>query len=190
SALMLACSDRAPLPLAAGPGPAFDFTNGPESPGESGILRFNDLWIEGIADPEAGYRAIHGLVSLDDFCNAIGGLNEVSLQVKTLHADEVNALVVEREQPVQVFAFVPGPICTVLRGVTPIASGTVRWRRTDNNFTATGSEGGRANAFGQRAEGVVNATAGGTLHYMAQILLLVDPKTEELTFKTRKVMLH
>lgn len=189
-AATLACSDRAPQPLAAGPAPAFDFTNGPESPGESGIFRFDDLWIEVIVDAAGGYKSIHGLVnSVDELCTGLGELNEVSFQVKTLHADEVHALLVDREQAVQVFAFIPGGICATLRGVTPIARGTANWRRTDNNFTATGTEGGRANAFGSTAQGVLAATAGGQLRYSAELLLLINPKTEELTVAARNVRL-
>lgn len=186
----LACSDQAPELPAAGPGPAFDFTNGPESPGESGIFRFNDLWIEVIVDPGGGYKSIHGLVnSVDELCTGLGELNEASFQVKTLHADEVHALLVDREQAVQVFAFIPGPICATLRAVTPVARGTANWRRTDNNFTATGTEGGRANAFGSTAQGVLDATAGGRLRYSAELLLLINPQTEELTVAAANVRL-
>src|SRR5438128_1123079 len=191
AAVLVACTERNVVTAPAGAGAvAADFTNGPPSPGESGILRFNDLWAEVLADPEAGYKSIHGFESsVDDVCKGLGIFDEASFQVKTLHADEVNSLLVDRGQAVQVFAFIPGRICLTLRGVTPVARGTVNWRRTDNNFTETGTEGGRADSFGWAAEGVLDATAGGRVHYNAELRLVINPQTEEATVTVRKIRL-
>jgi hypothetical protein len=187
AAVTLACSDRAPQPL-VGPRPAFDFTNGPASPGESGILRFNDLWLEVISDPVAGFKTIHGLPgSVDDFCDGLGAIDEASIQVKTQSAGEVNSLVFNHAQDVQVFAYIPGRICLTLRGVTPVARGTVNWRRTDNNLTPTGTEGGRADSFGFTSEGTLDAAGGGQVRYSDELRLVINPRTNELSVKVSNI---
>jgi len=40
--------------------------------------------------------------------------------------------------------------------------GTAAFRRNDNNFTPTGTEGGRANSFGWTSQGVLEEVATGS----------------------------
>ncbi len=56
--------------------------------------------------------------------------------------------------------------------------GTAAFRRSDNNFTPTGTEGGRANSFGWTSQGVLEVVAtGGLVNYHEAVRVEIDPQT-------------
>lgn len=59
-----------------------------------------------------------------------------------------------------------GDFCEDFSGAPVLYSGTAALHRTDNNFTSTGSEGGRADSFGWMAHGVLDDLVnGGEVQY-------------------------
>jgi hypothetical protein len=184
--LVLSCTDQTAPPDAAPPAPpvSFDFLNGPDSPGNSGIFRFQDVVFEVTFDFKAGLISVHALTnSIADLCNDLGEFDLSDIQLKPHSREEVNSLIVDRESPVQILAFPPGGLgesfCSDFSGAPVLYSGTVAFRETDNNETATGTEGGRANSFGWRAQGVLDDLVnGGQVHYNEEVRFIISPRDE------------
>lgn len=162
---------------------ASNFIKGPSSPGKSGLLRYRDFYLEVAVDERAGLISIHGLKNtVAEVCAGQGDIALGDFQVKRHRAGEVNAKVVDRSSPVQILAFPPNPtdLCSDLSGAPVLYSGTVTFRRLDNNLTPTGTEGGRANSYGWTAHGVVDDLVnGGQVHYSETVRFLINPKTGE-----------
>jgi len=184
--LVLSCTERTAPPDAAPPAPpvSFDFLNGPDSPGNSGIFRFQDVIFEITFDFNAGLVSVHGLTnSIADACNDLGEFDLMDIQLKPHSREEVNSLIVDRESPVQILA-IPAEglgesFCSDFSGVPVLYSGTVAFRETDNNETPTGTEGGRANSFGWRAQGVLDDLVnGGQVHYNEELRFIISPRDE------------
>jgi hypothetical protein len=191
---VLSCTERTAPPDAAPP--SFDFINGPESPGNSGIFRSQDVVLEIAFDFDAGLVSVHGLTnSIADACNDLGEFDLMDIQLKPHSRDEVNSLIVDRESPVQILA-IPAEglgesFCSDFSGAPVLYSGTVAFRETDNNETPTGTEGGRANSFGWRAQGVVDDLRnGGQVHYSETVRFVINPQTEEFKVAVSKITIH
>jgi hypothetical protein len=195
AALVLSCTEKtAPTEAApSSPPVAFDFINGPGSPGNSGIFRFQDVVFETTVDESAGLFSIHGLLNtVADLCAGLGEFDLMDLQLKPHSAEEVNSLIVDRESPVQIFALpAEGVSCESLSGAPVLYSGTVTFRETDNNETPTGSEGGRANSFGWTSRGVLDDLVnGGQVRYSEEVRLLINPQTEEFRVLVSNIRVH
>ena len=195
--LVLSCTERTAPSDAAPPAPAvsFDFLNGPDSPGNSGIFRFQDVVFEVTFDFNAGLISVHSLTnSIADLCNDLGEFDLMDIQLKPHSREEVNSLIVDRESPVQILAFPPGGLgesfCSDFSGAPVLYSGTVAFRETDNNETPTGTEGGRANSFGWRAQGVLDDLVnGGQVHYNEEVRLIISPR-DEFKEAVSKITIH
>jgi hypothetical protein len=191
--LALSCSGRTDT-TAASSSPSFDFTNGPASPGNSGIFRFQGFVLEIAVDGKAGLVSFHGLQNtIADFCNGLGQLDLMDFQVKPHSAGEVEALIVDRVSSVQIVALPANPtdLCTDLSGAPVLYRGTAAFHRTDNNFTPTGTEGGRADSFGWTSEGKLDDLInGGQASYSEEVRLLINPKTNALTVPVSKINVH
>jgi hypothetical protein len=189
AALVLSCTEKTAPTEAAPyrPPVAFDFINGPASPGNSGIFRFQDVVFEITFDFNAGLVSVHGLLNtVADLCADLGEFDLMDLQLKPHSADEVNSLIVDRDSPVQIMAIPPEGLgesfCADFSGAPVLYSGTATFRETDNNETPTGSEGGRANSFGWTSRGVLDDLVnGGQVRYSEEVRLLINPQTEEFT---------
>lgn len=166
----------------------FDFTNGPASPGNSGIFRFQGGWFSIVVDPNAGLISIVGLQNtIADFCSGAGQFDLMDFQVKPGSAGEVNSLILDGNAPVQIVALAP-PSCAGLSGAPVLYRGTAAYHRTDNNFTEMGTEGGRANSFGHTAQGVLDDLVhGGHVNYSEEIRFVIHPRTEEVTIPVSKI---
>lgn len=175
-------------PSADGSGLVFNFTNGPASPGNSGIFRAQGGFFSLVVDPKAGLISVVGLESsIADFCNGVGGEDIMDFQVKPHSAGEVNSLIVDRDVPAQIVALVP-PTCAALSGAPVLYRGTAAFHRTDNNFTATGLEGGRANSFGHTAEGVLDDVVnGGRANFSEEIRFVIDPITADVSVRVSRI---
>jgi hypothetical protein len=186
AALMVSCTDRTAPPDSASPAStvAFDYLNGPGSPGNSGIFRFQDVRFDITFDFNAELISVHGLTnSIADLCNDLGEFDLMDFQLRPHSRAEVNSLIVDHEAQVQILAFPPGGLgegfCSDFSGAPVLYSGVAAFHRTDNNFTETGSEGGRADSFGWTAQGVVeDLINGGQVHYNEEVRLILSPDGE------------
>ncbi len=188
SAALAACVER-PAPT-AGSATSFDFTNGPASPGNSGIFRSEGITFAVAVDEAAGLVSVHGLApSVAEFCAGHGTFDLGPQQVHEIDAGAVVGLVFDRETPVEIFplAIFTGRVCRSFRSVTPLDRGVATFHRTDNNFTPTGTEGGRADSFGWTSQGILAAMGGGQVRYSEEVRLLINPQTDELTVKVSNI---
>lgn len=196
--LAVSCSEEtAPTDAARQSLPiSFGFINGPSSPGNSGIFRFQDVYFEVTFDFDAGLVSVHGLEnSIADLCNDLGEFALGDFQLKPHNLDEVNSNIVDRDSPVQILAIPPEGLgesfCADFSGAPVLYSGTVAFHRTDNNLTETGSEGGRGNSFGYTAQGVVDDLInGGQVHYNEEIRIGVNPQTDEFFLRSLHIHIH
>jgi hypothetical protein len=116
AALVLSCTEKTAPTEAAPYSPlvAFDFINGPASPGNSGIFRFQDVVFEIAVDESARLVSFHGLLNtVADLCSSLGEFDLMDLQLKPHSAEEVNSLIVDRDSPVQILALPPSPPISV-----------------------------------------------------------------------------
>jgi hypothetical protein len=155
--LALSCTERTAPPDAAPPAPpvSFDFLNGPDSPGNSGIFRFQDVVFEIAVDESAGLVSLHGLLNtVADLCADLGEFDLMDLQLKPHSAEEVNSLIVDRESPVQILALpAEGVSCESLSGAPVLYSGTATFRETDNmKLPLARRAAGRTPSVGPRSE--------------------------------------
>jgi hypothetical protein len=198
SAVLVSCTERtAPTDTAPTTPPVVDdFINGPASPGNSGIFRFQDVVVEATFDFNAGLVSVHGLLNtVADLCADLGEFDLMDLQLKPHSADEVNSLIVDRESPVQILAIPPEGLgesfCADFSGAPVLYSGTAAFRETDNNETETGTEGGRANSFGWTSQGVLDDLVnGGQVRYSEEVRILINPQTEEFTVPVSNISVH
>ncbi len=139
--------------------------------------------------------SIQGLENtVADLCADLGEFALVDFQLKPHNAGEINSLLVALTSPMQVVALPAEPsgdFCEDLSGAPVLYSGTVALHRTDNNFTETGSEGGRANSFGWSAHGVLDDLVnGGQVHYSETLRVVVNPQTGEFRELVANIRLH
>lgn len=189
AALAVSCGERSTVPT--GSSPAFDFTNGPASPGNSGIFRFQDGQFEIAVDVNAGLMSVHGLQNtIADLCRGLGQFDLMDFQVRPHRAGEVEALIVDQTSSVQIFPLGPAS-CAYLSGAPVLYRGTAALHRTDNNYTPTGSEGGRANSFGWAAQGVLDdLVSGGLVSYSEEVRFVLNPQTGALTVAISNINVH
>ena len=166
--LLVACQDATR--------PSFDFVNGPGSPGNSGLFRFQDEDFFISIHQEAGLITVHGLQnSFADLCAGLGSLDLVDFQLKPHTAGEIQALIENANSSVQIVPLVP-PTCAALSAAPVLYRGTASLLNTDNNFTPTGTEGERANSFGWVSLGILDdLTNGGQVRYQEVVRGLVSP---------------
>jgi len=187
AALVGSCAEQTG-PTTPGSPPVFDFTNGPATPGSSGIFRFQDGFFSILVDPQAGLISFVGLRStIAEFCGGLGQFDLMDFQVKPHSAGEVSSLILDGDAAVQIVGLAP-PTCASLSGAPVLYRGTAAFHRTDNNFTATGLEGGRANSFGHTAQGVLDDLVhGGHVHYNEAIRFVINPRTGEVAVPVSRI---
>ncbi len=154
----------------------------PATPQEAGIFRFEDFLFLITRDEEAGLISIQGLRNtVAELCADLGDLDLAQFQLKLHNAGEVNALLYDRESPVRILALEPGQLlCRDLLDAPVLYRGTAALRRTDNNFTPSGTDGGRANSFGWSAQGTLEeVSTGRRVNYQEVVRIEIDPQTEE-----------
>jgi hypothetical protein len=161
----------------------------PAQPGSAALFRFEDLVFQVTRDEEHGLLSIIGLRNtLAEFCAYIDDFELMQFQIKLHSAGEVNALIVDREAPVQILALGPDQLlCRDLQDAPVLYRGTAAFRRLDNNFTPTGTDGGRADSYGWSAQGDLEEVATGRrVHYEEVTRNVIDPQTgEERTLVAR-----
>lgn len=170
AALGLACADH------DASRPAFDFMNGPASPGNSGVFRIaaTDFFFSVHAD--AGLIVIHGLQNtMAHLCMGVGELDLVDLQLKVHSAGEIQALITNRTSSVQILPLAP-LTCAGLSAAPVLYRGTASLVNTDNDFTPTGTDGQRANSFGWVSHGDLDDLIhGGRVRFREEVRRLVSP---------------
>jgi hypothetical protein len=153
----------------------------PATPQEAGVFRFEDFFFLIARDEEAGLISIQGLRnSVAELCADLGDLDLAQFQLKLHTAGEVNAVLYDRESPVQILALEPDQLlCRDLLDAPVLYRGTAAFRRVDNNFTPSGTEGGRADSFGWSAHGLLEeVSTGRPVNYQEVVRLEIDPQTE------------
>jgi len=172
---------------------AFNYSNGPGTPGQSGVIRFGDFVGFFVVDPEHGLLSIHSTSTpLAQICTGTPPVVDIlDIQLveaaSGLHAvfqgDEHNVLIYPVLDPAATFD------CSVLVNLPLLAAGQVRLIRTDNDLLAGGQPG--ADAFGWQATGVLtDLQNGGTLHYNEIVRPLVKPFTTEVQELVVNIDLH
>jgi hypothetical protein len=177
--MLSSCTERS----AVGPETPVDFGTAPSSPGQSGIFRFRDTYIDAIFDFKSGLVAVIGIASsLEAFCDGLDDFDLADFQLKPHQLGEVNSLVTMRDATIQVLAIPAvsqGDFCLDFAGQPVLYQGTGSVQRTDNNFTPTGTDGGRANSFGLTATGTLtDLVHGGTVQFSGGYRLLITPDDE------------
>jgi hypothetical protein len=191
--LVLAVTACAADPAATEPEAGLAAAVGPAEPGASGLFRFEDVIFLVTRDEVAGLISVHGLNNtVAEFCAGLGDLDLAQFQVKPQTAGEANALISARESPVQILGLEPGQLlCRDLQDAPVLYQGTASLRRTDNNLTPTGTEGGRANSYGWMATGVLEEVATGlAVNYLAVTRFEVDPQTGQEFVLVSRIEVH
>jgi hypothetical protein len=179
SLLLGSCTDRG----AVGPDTPVAFGTAPTPPVQSGIFRFHDTYIDAVADGKAGLIAVIGIrSSLAAFCDGLDDFNLADWQLKPHQLGEVTSLITMRDATIQVLALPAvsqGDFCLDFAGQPVLYRGTGSVQRTDNNFTPTGTDGGRADSFGLTATGrLTDVIHGGTVQFSGGFRLLITPDDE------------
>ncbi|MGH7513048.1 MAG: hypothetical protein ACREOQ_09010 [Gemmatimonadales bacterium] len=101
-------------------------------------------------------------------------------------------MIVDQESSVRILALGPDQfLCRDLQTAPVLYRGSAMFRRLDNNFTPTGTEGGRANSFGWSAEGVLEQVAtGGSSHYSEHVWSVINPRTGEGRTLVSQILVH
>jgi hypothetical protein len=163
--------------------PADFGANRPDEPGNSGLVRSQGTYADLIFDFDSGLLAVIGLSSsIADFCGGADAFEPADFQVKPHQLGEVNSLVKSGEVTIQILAIpaeTQGDFCLDFAGAPVLYQGTGRFVRTDNNFTPTGTNGGRANSFGLTATGTLtDLVNGGSVNFSGAYRLLISPDDE------------
>jgi hypothetical protein len=148
----------------------------------AGIFRFQDEFVIITRHDEAGLITITGWPnSVADLCNEVGDGDLMDFQEKPHTAGEVNAMISNRDVSVQILALGPDDrLCRDLQQAPVLYAGTGALRRTDNNFTETGTEGGRGNSFGWHINGVLTSQLSGEqVRYTESVRIVGNPQTGE-----------
>ncbi len=158
-------------------GPAFNFTNGPVSPGPY-IIRIAGAGSRVITtDPDDGLLAIHGQVSGLAECTDASTRVPVDIQIVRTPSDAqaINLLLVGRDNAVAIYdhgdvadldPFDPDTFCPFITDNTPVYEGEVQYRL---------SVTGQGNLL-FRWEGVLTRTADGVqVHYVEQQYAVPQP---------------
>jgi hypothetical protein len=194
--LAVGCSDGGFAPPTSSPAdrPAFNYSNGPGTPGQSGVIRFGDFVGIFVVDPEHGLLSIHSTSTpLAQICTGTPPVVDI-LEIQLLEAASgLHALFQGDEHNVLIYPVPTFPVatfdCSVLVSLPLLAAGQVRLIRTDNDLTAGGQPG--ANAFGWQATGVLtDLQNGGTLHYNEIVRPLITPFSTEIQELVVNIDLH
>jgi hypothetical protein len=178
--LMLgSCTEHSPV----APETPVAFGTAPVSPGHSGIFRFQDTYIDAIFDGNSGLLAVIGIVSsIESFCDGLDDFNLADFQLKPHQLGEVNSLMTMRNATIQILpipAVPQGDFCVDFANQPVLYRGTGSVQRTDNNFTPTGTNGGRADSFGLIATGTLtDLVHGGKVQFSGGYRLLITPDDE------------
>jgi hypothetical protein len=160
--------------------------NNPGEIGNSGLFRIELEFISATRDNVSGLVSLVGWShSVAEFCDGVNSPDNMDMQAKPHNAGEFNTLMVDHDANVQIFPVGPSDrLCLNMRNATPRYSGTARFHRTDNNFTETGTEGGRANAFGWTVLGTLTDNlTGSQVKYHETVRIVSNPQTDEFVDK-------
>ena len=172
---LLACESPAPL-ASDTPGVEFDFTNGPSDlpnvfRGDS-VLLF--VWADVSTDLVIVVNAPPGGVHALRRCG--GALTPEPQPVQTVGEmqDVLRQLRLLRDVNIHIYSPVPSPFRNFmdLCQLSPFARGSGTLTSTDNDRQVTGSG---ADAFGFRAQGIVDLVSGGSARVLAESERLIGP---------------
>lgn len=172
--VLAACQDTAMAPSAEAPSPELSFQNGP------GVLphliRIGPRTLVGWRDPATNLGIIIG--APDDPTSSIrcGGTEPAQILPMQFVGELfglAKQLALSGTARVLVYEGLTDTLDESLCERTPIATGSVFYLRSDNDFFGAG---GRANAFSEHAHGVVALAAGGEASLNARLWGLASPE--------------
>jgi hypothetical protein len=175
-ALLAGCESPIAAPEPMSPVPSFSFTQGPsELPN---VLRSGGRIISVFADFEQDMAVIVGAPvdpTTDRICGGVEPRQFVPVQWVGDFDDIVKQLALFDEINVLVLRPIPPTPVEALCATEPIAVGTARFLRTDNDFFGAF---GRANAVFELVQGTVALAEGGLARLTARFRALGSPEGE------------
>jgi len=188
-----ACAEQTPLTPPAANGPAFNFSNGPATPGPIVFRTEDDFFLLFNSDPVTGLTSLIRLPDPPDDVLPCGGaqpLGPADLQLAFHPNGAINQLLVGHDARAYLYdrqafrsAQQQGGICGAITSLTPLAHGTVSFVAHDNDTFFSGT---RTNAFGWSAKGTVTAASdGAALRYANQYHGAVAPDGSVLHILSR-----
>ena len=165
-------------PTAGGPArsPQFDFMNGPSDlpnvvRGDSGLLF---VWADVSTDLVIVVNAPAAGVSAVRRCGGPSTPEPEPVQTAGELQDVLHQVRLWRDVNIHIYSPVPSPFRSFLDlcRLSPIAMGTGNFTSTDNDRHNAGNG---ANAFGFRAEGIVDLVSGGSARVLAESERMIAP---------------
>ncbi len=173
--LVVACDPPAAVTTRS-PNPQFDFMNGPAD--LPNVFRGDSVLLFVWADVTTNYVIVVNapLGGVHALRRCGGALTPEPQPVQTVGEmqDVLRQLRLLRDVNIHIYSPVPSPFrnFTDLCQLSPFAQGTGNLTSTDNDRHVTGSG---ANAFGFRAEGIVDLVSGGSARVLAESERLIAP---------------
>lgn len=190
AALVVGCSDQN-APTASTQtllNPLFNFMNGPDNPGKSGVFRFESVVFVASTDPDRDLLAFH--FQADDWigCGGSSGFEESDVQWVTnpQEAHEaVKSLAQSGETPVFIYWLSdPEPDFCKFLAENWLYKGTHSVLVHDNDLFVSGPG---ANSFGWSAHGTVYDPSGTRCKYSENQNALISPDGEFLGWKNENI---
>jgi hypothetical protein len=190
--LLLGACDRVQAPTAEEPSPAFDFTNGPPTPGPFVVRIAGQRVFFFNADENSGLLSLH--FPSDIFLCGGGAIqNLADAEFVVTPSEKVTALIEDEDGAVSIYgtadlseAFGPGgflsdiPLfCSFLNGPKKIAEGTAR---RVSVFSGQ--------SFSASWTGTLTETGGNPVRYTEHLTFRIDPQTGAQTDVTSSIGLH
>lgn len=188
--LLSACDATAPLQESREATPAYNFTNGPPSPGPFIVRIENSLSRVVTSDPEEDLIAIHGKVSGLNECTNTSTRVPVDIQIVNtpstaqgmafLLTGDANDVAIYGEGNIaDLSPFDPAKFCPFIANTTPLYTGQVQYRLHIN---------GQGNLLFQWVGEVTRTSDGATFHYVEKQYAIVKGGT--LQFIIEDIMLR
>lgn len=176
-----------------------DFSNGPENPGGAIVWRGELAFFSSTEDFKAGLTAIYNL-DMVEYCSGNyepGVLMDIQEIYSPAHKDRVIEKIHGEEIPTTVWPFAvedwndPEYYCPLFLNNDPLATGTARFRFTDNDFNAPDYQDNKnVNAFGFTSEGWLYGPDGELMRFNSVYRGVWDGVDGEKLFKvTSKINL-
>jgi hypothetical protein len=153
------------------------FSNGPDRPGRSGVIRVEGRNAFFVVDGERNLMSFHGQgVTIQDWCAGARDFDVFDRQFIEVPSGAIEALYLSADHHVWIYPAAPFD-CAVLVGLPLLADGEARLVRVDNDLLGFGGPG--ANSFGWTSTGILTDPATGEpVHYTETVRALISPFAE------------
>lgn len=201
--VLAACSDTPSAPESAGsadrpasPGvtPAAEtlsgFLNGPESPGNSGVFRFQDVFVVITTDPDRDVFAVHAQADDLFLCGGDSDFELSDIQFVENQETFIRMLLKLEDAPIFLYRNSdPEPDLCKFLNENWLYNGTHSLVQTDNNLDAFLNDRG-ANSFGWAARGTVYDKEGNRCKYHEHQNAVWSPDRSSLEWKNEDITVN